>query len=125
MKRVLVIEDDATLGWLLEKILVKKYSANTVSNGQEAWSWMLNGNIPDLIISNIKLPHLDGIELLKNLRASRLFRNIPVIVISGIDDHSMKEKCRAYGALTYLVKPFQPQRLLSEVEHLVAPKVYV
>ena len=61
MKKVLVIEDDAPLCWLLEKILSKKYEVVVMNNGLEAWCWLTEGNHPDLIISDIKMPSLDGL----------------------------------------------------------------
>ena len=81
--KVLIIEDDSPLCWLLEKILHNKYEVIIMNNGMEAWSWLSDRNIPDLIISDIKMPSLDGIELLENLSISGLFKNIPVIMCSG------------------------------------------
>ena len=120
MKKVLVIEDDVPLCWLLEKILQKKYEVIIMNNGMEAWSWLSDGNIPDLIISDLKMPSLDGLELLENLSNSGLFRNIPVIILSGYEDSNKRKQCLEMGAFTYLVKPFEPQSLVAEVERALA-----
>ena len=114
MKKVLVIEDDEPLCWLLEKILRGKYEVIVMNDGMEAWSWLTDGNSCDLIISDIKMPSMDGIEFLENLSTSGLFRNIPVIILSGYDD--MRKRCLELGAFTYLVKPFEPRQLLDEVD---------
>lgn len=116
MKKVLVIEDDIPLCWLLEKILQSKYEVMIMSNGMEAWSWLSDGNIPDLIISDIKMPSLDGIELLENISNSGLFKNIPVIILSGYEDANKRKQCLDLGAFIYLVKPFEPQSLVAEVD---------
>ena len=116
MKKVLVIEDDSPLCWLLEKILHNKYEVIIMNNGMEALSWLSDRNIPDLIISDIKMPSLDGIELLENLNSSGLFKNIPVIILSGYEDSAKRKQCLDLGAFNYLVKPFEPQSLLDEVE---------
>src|SRR5687767_15181607 len=118
MNKVLVIEDDAPLCWLLEKILRGKYEVIVMNNGLEAWSWLSDGNTCDLIISDVKMPSLSGIELLENLSNSGLFKNIPVIMLSGFED-SMKQ-CLELGAFAYLVKPFEPQKFLSEVNRAIA-----
>jgi two-component system chemotaxis response regulator CheY len=120
MKKVLVIEDDIPLCWLLEKILQSKYEVIIMSNGMEAWSWLSDGNIPDLIISDIKMPSLDGIELLENISNSGLFKNIPVIILSGFEDAGKRKQCLDLGAFTYLVKPFEPQSLVAEVDRALA-----
>jgi two-component system, chemotaxis family, chemotaxis protein CheY len=117
MSKVLVIEDDAPLCWLLERILRGKYEVIIMNNGLEAWSWLSEGNKVDLIISDVKMPSLDGIELLENLSNSGLFRNIPVIMLSGFED-SMNH-CLELGAFAYLVKPFEPRKFLSEVDRAI------
>ncbi len=116
MKKVLVIEDDAPLCWLLEKILSNKYEVIIMNDGMEAWSWLTDNNQPDLIISDLKMPTLDGVELLENLSNSGIFRNIPVIIVSGYEDAAKRKQCLDLGAFTYLVKPFEPQSLMTEVE---------
>ena len=115
MKTVLVIEDDQSLSWLLEKILSKNYKVIRMSNGMEACSWLSDGNEPDLILSDINMPLMGGVELLENFKISGLFRNIPVIILSGVNDSSLRKKCENLGALTYLVKPFDPGKLLGEI----------
>lgn len=113
MNKILVIEDDAPLCWLLEKILRGRYEVIVMNNGLEAWSWLSDGNNCDLIISDVKMPSLNGIELLENLSNSGLFKNIPVIMLSGLEDS--QEQCLELGAFAYLVKPFEPQKFLGEV----------
>ena len=119
MNKVLVIEDDIPLCWLLEKILHGKYEVTIMNDGMEAWSWLSDGNLPDLIISDIQLPSIDGIELMENLSNSGLFRNIPVIILSGYEDGSKRKQCLDLGAFTYLVKPFEPQTLVAHVERVL------
>ncbi len=118
MNRVLVIEDDVPLCWLLERILRGKYEVIVMNNGLEAWSWLSDGHGCDLIISDVKMPSLDGIELLENLSNSGLFRNIPVIMLSGFEDS--QKRCMELGAFAYLVKPFEPRKFLSEVDRAIA-----
>ena len=120
MKKVLVIEDDVPLCWLLEKILQKKYEVIIMNDGMEAWSWLSDGHIPDLIISDLKMPSLDGLELLENLSTSGLFKNIPVIILSGYEDANKRKQCLDLGAFTYLVKPFEPQSLVTEVKRALS-----
>ncbi len=64
------------------------------------------------------MPSLDGIELLENLRNSGLFRNIPVIMLSGFEDS--EKRCLELGAFAYLVKPFEPRKFLGEVDRAIA-----
>ena len=90
----------------------------------DAWTWLSDGNYPDLIVSDIKMPMVDGIELLENLSTSGLFKNIPVVVLTGLYDHQARERCLEFGAIAYLIKPFAPQTLLRTIEHQLVPKMF-
>ncbi len=115
MKKVLVVEDDSPLCWLLETIMRNTYEITIVNNGMDAWSLMSERNIPDVIISDLAMPGLDGIELLENLSESGLFRNIPVIILSGDEEPAKRKRCLDLGAFSYVIKPFEPRLLLEEV----------
>ena len=66
------------------------------------------------------IPSLDGLELLENLSTSGLFKNIPVIILSGYEDANKRKQCLDLGAFTYLVKPFEPQSLVTEVKRALS-----
>jgi len=123
MKKILVVDDDPPMRWLLENILPSKCEIITKSNGMQAWSWISDGNIPDLIIEDINMPLLNGIEFLENLSISGLHKGIPVLVLSGFVDSNIRKQCLDLGALAYVVKPFQPERLLSEVNNVINPQM--
>ena len=125
MEKILLIEDDNPLCWLVERILGKKYDITVFNNGFDAWCWLSEGHRPDLIISDINMPTLDGIELLENLRNSGLFQDIPVVILSGYEDPEKRKQCQHLGAFTYLVKPFEPRLLLEIVQQaLTTSKQY-
>ena len=119
MKRILVIEDDVPLCWLIERMLRGTYAVTITDNGLEACSWLFDGNTFDLIISDINMPSLNGIELLEHLRESNLFNDIPVIMISSINDY--REQCMKLGAFAYLEKPFEPQQLFIHIKEALEP----
>ena len=119
MKKVLVVEDDSPLCWLLETIMRDTYEVTIVNNGMDAWSLLSERSIPDVIISDLAMPGLDGIELLENLSESGLFRNIPVIILSGDEDPAKRKRCLDLGAFSYVIKPFEPRLLLEEVSSAI------
>jgi CheY-like chemotaxis protein len=119
MKKVLVVEDDSPLCWLLETIMRNMYEVTVVNNGMDAWSLLSERSIPDVIISDLAMPGLDGIELLENLSESGLFRNIPVIILSGDEDPAKRKRCLDLGAFSYVIKPFEPRLLLEEVSSAI------
>lgn len=119
MRKVLLIEDDALLCWLLEKILKNKYDVTVMNDGEQAWSWLTSDNIPDLIVSDLKMPSLGGMELLENLSTNETLKTIPIIIHSGYEDAGKRKRCLDLGAFAYLVKPFEPEYLVSEVERAI------
>lgn len=120
MRRVLLIEDDALLCWLLEKILKGKFQVTVMNDGLEAWKWLNSSEAtPDLIVSDLKMPSLTGLELLENIANHDVLKNVPVIIHSGYEDSSKRKRCLDLGAFSYLVKPFEPEYLVSEVERAI------
>ncbi len=115
-KHILIIDDDKAMCQLLEKMLVKNYLITSKYDGVEAMQWMMDGVIPDLIITDVEMPSLDGVEFLKNLKNSSYYSDVPIIVISGYDSKEQKLKCLKYGAYEYFVKPFNPRDLLFTIE---------
>ena len=113
---ILIIDDDQAMCQLLERMLSKDYQVTTKSNGLEAMYWLVGGRIPDLIITDLDMPGLDGVELLRNLKSSGFYKEVPVIVISGYDEKEQKIKCMKLGAYDYFLKPFNPKDLLFSVE---------
>lgn len=120
MRRVLLIEDDALLCWLLEKILKGKFQVTVMNDGLEAWKWLTSSEAtPDLIVSDLKMPSLTGLELLENIAGHDVLKNVPIIIHSGYEDSSKRKRCMDLGAFSYLVKPFEPEYLVSEVERAI------
>lgn len=105
---------------LLENFLSKEYDVVTKSDGLDGLKWMEEGNIPDLVVADIQMPNLDGYEFIKNVRASGYFKNIPLIMLSGIESSTEKVKCLKLGANDYVVKPFNPEELSIRIELLLA-----
>jgi DNA-binding response OmpR family regulator len=120
-KKILVIDDERTIRVLLENFL-KEYVVTTKNDGLEGLSWLQEGNMPDLIVADIQMPNLDGYEFVKQLRASGYFKDIPLIMLSGIESTAEKVKCLKLGANDYLVKPFNPEELALRIELLLSHK---
>jgi len=125
MKKILVVEDDPSMRWLLKNLLHHKYRIVTKNNGLEAFAWLSAQHIPDLIISDIKMPLMDGLEFLENLSISGLYKNIPVIMITGFAEPHTCKRCLDLGASSYLVKPFKPNDLLDKVAFPFVSKMFL
>ncbi|UII77105.1 response regulator transcription factor [Flagellimonas sp. HMM57] len=117
--KILVVDDKQSLSDLVSQFLGQSYDVTTMEDGLAALAWMQEGNIPDLIITDLEMPKMDGFELIKKVKESGYFSNIPIIVLSCRDSSADRIQCLKLGADDYLVKPFNPEELLIRVEKLL------
>ena len=122
MKKILVIEDDDALSWVISRILSSGYEIKVIKNGLEAMAWLTNGNLPEVIISDLHMPQLNGMELLQFLQHSGIYKEIPVIILSGDESPEIMRRCLELGAVKFILKPFGPEQLINEVEHALKLK---
>ncbi len=73
---------------------------------------------PDVILLDLILPHVDGVALLRELRAERVLKNIPVVVLTSSDDGEDQQQCEALGVSNYIRKPFNEIKFLQVIRHL-------
>ncbi len=121
-KKILIIDDELSIRILLENFLRKNYDVIAKNDGMEGLKWMEEGNIPDLVVADIQMPNLDGYEFIKNVRASGYYKDIPLIMLSGIESSNEKVKCLKLGANDYIVKPFNPEELEIRIQLLISRK---
>ena len=113
--RVLLIDDEQFYLKLIQKKLKESdYELEYAKSGTEGLTKIPSFD-PGLLIIDLKMPEMDGFEVLDRLRRDSKFRNIPVIVITAKDELSEKLKAFELGADDYLVKPFQPEELVARM----------
>ncbi len=116
-KKILIIDDEPTIRTLLVSFLSKKnYDVEAKEDGQKALTWLQDGNMPDLIVCDAEMPVLDGLEFVKNVRLSGYFKDIPIIMLSGLDSSAERVKYLKGGANDFIVKPFNPEELDVKIE---------
>jgi PAS domain S-box-containing protein len=116
--RILFVDDEATLRDYLARSLSDEYDVDTASNGEEALRRVLHAR-PDLIVSDIVMPELGGIELLRTLRNTPSTRTIPVLLISGHAPESLRLEGFDEGADGYLSKPYTEKELRSRLRAML------
>ena len=110
--KVLVVEDEQSISNFISAILIANdYDALTVRTGEEALT-MISSHCPDLIVLDLGLPDMDGIEVLKSVRK---WSNLPVVVVSARQHETDKVEALDCGADDYLVKPFGTAELLARI----------
>src|SRR5512145_147379 len=113
--RVLLIDDEQFYYKLIRKPLADAdYTLEYAKSGNEGLA-KIPAVDPDMLIVDLKLPEMDGFEILERLRRDPKFGHVPVIVITAQDELSEKLKAFDLGADDYLVKPFQPEELAARM----------
>lgn len=118
-KSILIVDDKPEIAKVITIQLSKDYDVHSEGNPIEALAWMHAGNIPDLIISDVNMPEMDGRTFLKHLKASSMFNFIPVIILSSLESSNDRIELLEAGASDFVLKPFNPQELKIRVRNLL------
>ena len=117
--RILIADDNADMRDYIRRLLSPRWTPLVASNGRQALAEALT-HPPDLIISDIMMPGLDGFELLARLRAEPRTRTVPIILLSARAGEEARIEGLEAGADDYLVKPFSARELSARVEGALA-----
>lgn len=118
-KNVLIVDDKEQIAKILFAYLHRDYECFYMQNPVEAIAWLQQGHMPDLIISDIRMPEMRGDEFLSYLKVNELFRGIPVVMLSSEDSTSERIRLLEQGAEDYIVKPFNPQELKIRIKKIL------
>lgn len=118
-KLILLVDDEITVLKLLEFILKKDYELVIHNNGLEAISWMDEGNMPDLIISDLEMPYVDGLDFVRSLKTSGYYRDIPIILLSAAYSLEDLAEKLPYSFNMLMPKPFNPTKLKESIQNLL------
>ena len=120
MRRILIVDDSATIRKMVRASLRPLGSAEFIeaATGLEAIEQIAVGAVA-LMILDLNMPDMHGMDVLKFVRKHQALRNLPVVVLTTRGDDSSRETALAAGATEYLTKPFAPQQLLSTARELL------
>ncbi len=118
-KKILVIEDDPVIMKIVSTVLKKNdYLVATAENGQEGVN-MAATFVPDLILTDVMMPVMDGFEVCRRIRQDKVLGNVPIIMLTALTDVEQKIKGFEAGADDYLSKPFEMPELLMRMDALL------
>ncbi|MBA3828344.1 MAG: response regulator [Taibaiella sp.] len=121
-EQILIVDDDPVISKLLEIIMSEKYSVICKQNGIEAFRWLEEGNFPDLIISDLQMPYLDGSSFVRNLKISGFYEETPVVVLSGSEDMQSVIQNMPFTVDGTISKPFNPTLLKETISNILNAK---
>ncbi|KJS42475.1 MAG: chemotaxis protein CheY [Rhodospirillaceae bacterium BRH_c57] len=117
---IFIVDDSATILMSMEAILTKAgFAVSKAASGEEAMSKLQGGLKPSLIITDIHMGAMNGIELIKKVRVMPGFQFIPILVVTTESQQSKRDEARAAKATGWLVKPVQPDDLVRVVKQIL------
>ena len=116
---ILIIDDHDAVRQLLGMNLKRQFDVVTKRDGLEGLAWLSAGNFPDLIMLDMEMPRLNGMDFLRQLRASGMFSDIPVLLVSGSTDADDNAIFFDLGISDFIKKPFSMPALREKVEGIL------
>lgn len=113
MANILVIDDNAVIREVVTFTLHDYHRVTTANNGKEGFA-LAEASQFDLIISDLKMPEMDGIEFVTEIRKISSYANTPILILT-VNIEGNKDKIKDSGATGWIVKPFEPNKLLETI----------
>ncbi|MFN7038197.1 MAG: response regulator [Alphaproteobacteria bacterium] len=118
-KRILTVDDSKTMREMVAFTLQGAgYEILQAEDGVLALK-LLEGNKVDLVITDLNMPNMDGITLIKALRQNPLYKNAPILMLTTESDNNKKSEGKNAGATGWIVKPFNPEKLIQVVNKVL------
>jgi two-component system chemotaxis response regulator CheY len=117
-KTILTVDDSTTVRQMVSFTLAGAgYNVVEAKDGQDALTKL--SPAPSMVLTDLNMPTLDGIGLIKRLRADAAFKYVPIVVLTTESETAKKQEARAAGATAWIVKPFRPEQLLGVVRKVL------
>lgn len=122
--KILVLDDEPNITNLVSSILelegYEPLKANSVKEALE----ILDKNWKDIkiMICDYKMPEIDGLEFIKQVRQNPLYNNIDILMLTAIDTYETIKQSTLLGVKDYIIKPFEPQEIIESIEKLITSK---
>jgi len=116
--KVLLVEDDDDFRFYLKDNLAPLFTVLEAANGREGWQKTLSGQ-PDLVVSDVNMPLMDGLELCKKIKGDERVRHIPIILLTALSSEKDQLRALGMGVNEYISKPFNVEILISHIRNLL------
>ncbi|MCW5671440.1 MAG: response regulator [Hydrogenophaga sp.] len=119
MRSILAVDDSASMRKMVSFTLTGAgYHVVEAVDGQDAWEKAQTHSI-DLVLTDQNMPNMDGLGLTRKLREHSKFKTVPILILTTESSDQMKQLGRAAGATGWLVKPFDPGRLIEVIQKVI------
>lgn len=118
-RTILTVDDSRTMRDMVSHTLKGAgFNVLVADDGQHALDTLKDAGTVDLVITDLNMPGMDGFGLIESLRASAAYKYVPILMLTTESDTEKKERGKALGATGWIVKPFNPEKLVQIVNKL-------
>lgn len=119
-KHILVVDDSESIRELVRMTLTNEgFTVETADDGQQACLYLDKDVHVDLIITDLHMPNMDGIELIKKIRESGKHSRVPILFLTTESQQDKKMEAKNSGATGWIIKPFVPDKLISALKKVL------
>ena len=120
VKRVLIVDDSPSLRTMVSYTLRDAgYEVMEAEDGNEALSMAKDNDVATLVVTDIKMPYMDGLELVRELRKLQSYKFVPILALTTEGSEETKLAGKKAGVTGWMVKPFDPESLLSTIKKVL------
>ena len=118
-KRILIVDDKSVIAKVVS-LHLSDYDCIYHSSPLQSIRWLSENDLPDLIVTDLRMPEMTGREFLHFLKTNDFYKDVPVIILSSEDSTSDRVKLLQEGAVDYIVKPFNPLELKTRINNVIS-----
>lgn len=119
MAKILIVDDSASMRNMVSTTLKSRgHTVTEAGDGQQALMQAKTSGF-DVVVSDLNMPNMNGIELIKNLRSLPNYKYTPILLLTTESGEDRKSEGKQAGATGWLVKPFNPEKLLATIERVL------
>lgn len=118
-KKILILDDKETMVKVMSHYLSSDFDCVSFDNPIKGLEWLYEGNMPDLILLDIRMPEMRGDEFLHIIKDNDMLKTIPVIMVSAEDNSEERIRLLSEGAEDYITKPFNPMELKIRISKVL------
>lgn len=120
MKKILIVDDSSMIRLVVSKAAKKlDYEVIEASNGQEGLDQLVKNEDVNLVLSDINMPIMDGMEMISKIKESESFKYIPIVILTTEEKEELKKRGRELGVKAWMVKPFNEKTFLKAMMKLL------
>lgn len=120
MVKILVVDDSRSMRQMVSFALKNaQFETAEACDGVEAYNWAQNNPTVDLVLSDVNMPNMNGIELITKLRALSEYRFVPILMLTTESSEERKMEGKNAGATGWIVKPFNPEKLIATINKVI------